>query len=207
MEIQSELVERLNVSRETINGLIIYEQLVRKWNPAINLVAKSTLKDIWSRHIADSADVWAVSYPKSGKWIDIGSGGGFPGLVIAIIANEKAPDLSVTCIESDIRKCEFMRTVSRATGTKINILSRRAEESPAQNANFISARALAPLPKLLGLVNKHLKPNGYAYLHKGTSWQQEVEDARLSWSFDIEPSAGIFNKSSKILKIGKIAVA
>jgi len=205
MSLQDQIAERLGVSRETIEKLSTYEQLVQKWNPAINLVAKSTLDSIWERHFADSADVWVYAKPKTGRWLDIGSGGGFPGLIIAIIAAEKAPDLKVTCIESDIRKCEFMRTVTRATGLSVNILSRRIEEAPAQGADFISARALAPLPKLLGFVHKHLAANGVAFLHKGANWEPEIEDAKSLWSFDVETQAGIFNNASKILKIGNIA--
>ena len=200
-----EFAERFSVSRETINRFSIFESLIRKWSPVINIVAKSTIENIWPRHFLDSAEIFPLSSSQSGRWVDLGSGGGLPGLVVAILAAELTPELAVTCVESDIRKCEFMRTVSRATGVRVGIVSRRVEQMTPQNAAVISARALAPLDKLLTLVQPHLAADGIALLHKGINWEDEVETALESWQFAVEKLANPANPDSVILKIGGIS--
>ena len=196
---------RFSVSRETTDRLSHYEDLIRKWNPTINLVAKSTLDEFWSRHFLDSAEVFSVANVKSGRWADLGSGGGFPGLVVAILAAELAPEISVTCVESDIRKCEFIRTVSRAVTVPVAVISRRIEDAPRQNAQVISARALAPLPRLIGYVERHLADGGVAVLHKGENWRQEVKTALESWRFSVEKHVNPGHPNSAILRIGDIS--
>ena len=138
----------LDVSRETIDRLSHFEQTLLKWNPKINLVSKSSLQDIWTRHIVDSAQVFLlaedhISKEEDSNWLDIGSGGGFPGLVIAILAAERATRLSVTLIESDKRKAAFLRTAARECGVRVKVISNRIEKVDPQNADFLSARALA----------------------------------------------------------------
>jgi len=195
------------VSRETIDRLEVYAALIEKWNKVINLVAKSTIEELWTRHFMDSAEAYRVSNITSGNWTDLGAGGGFPGMIAAILAKELNPDVIVTCIESDIRKCEFLRTVSRATDVKVNILSRRIEESPLQHASVVSARALAPLSKLLGYVERHIAKDGVAILLKGENWQSEVETALETWTFSIENHKSLTHPDSVILKIGDLARA
>jgi 16S rRNA (guanine527-N7)-methyltransferase len=199
--------ERFDVSRETLDRLDAYEALIRKWNPAINLVSKTTLDDLWARHFMDSAQTLNVTGAGHGRWVDLGSGGGFPGAVIALVAAEKAPDLSVTCIESDIRKCEFIRTVARTTGVPIKVMSRRIEEAPPQDAQYVSARALAPLSRLLSYVDRHLNAAGTAVLHKGEHWRAEVEDALESWRFSYENHPSPINPTSSILTVKDLARA
>jgi len=194
----------IDVSRETLDRLAAYEALIKKWNPAINLVARSTLESIWQRHFLDSADVFQVAGVASGHWLDMGTGGGFPGAVVGILAAELAPDLKVTCIESDIRKCEFLRTVARTTGVQIGILSRRIEETPPQNADVVSARALTSVLKLLEYADRHLAKDGQALFQKGEKWQQEIEEARESWAFALETYPSSTNAASAILKIRDI---
>lgn len=199
--------ERFGVSRETIESLQAYAALIVKWNKVINLVAKSTVDDLWARHFVDSAEAFKASGATDGNWTDLGTGGGFPGMVAAIMAKELSPNIVVTCIESDIRKCEFLRTVSRATEVKVNILSRRIEESPPQNATVVSARALAPLSKLLGYVERHIANDGVAILLKGENWQGEVEAALETWTFSVENHKSLTHPDSVILKIGDLARA
>jgi len=196
--------ERFSVSRETIDRLVSYEELITKWNPTINLTAKSTLGEIWTRHFLDSAEVFAWANPSEGRWLDLGSGGGFPGVVVAILAKELAPKLSVTCVESDIRKCEFMRTVARNTGVSVGILSRRVQDVPSHNAQIVSARALASLTDLIGMAQRHLAPQGCAIFHKGKSWQDEVDEALETWEFTLEKKDNPTHQDSVILKIGDI---
>ena len=118
----------LTVSRETIDRLSIYANLLEKWNPRINLVSRSTLDDLWSRHIVDSAQLFELAPVTAKHWVDLGSGGGFPGLVIAILAKELRPELEVVLVESDQRKCAFLRTVSRETNCGAVVHSKRVEE-------------------------------------------------------------------------------
>ena len=204
---EADFQEHFGVSRETIERLKTYTALIEKWNKVINLIAKSTIEDIWTRHFVDSAEAFRVSSVAGGNWTDLGTGGGFPGMVAAIMAKDLAPNVVVTCIESDIRKCEFLRTVSRATEVKVNILSRRIEESPPQNASVVSARALAPLSKLLGYVERHIAKDGVAILLKGENWQSEVETALETWAFSVENHKSLTHPDSVILKIGDLARA
>ena len=97
----------LDVSRETLDALKYFEDLVVLWNPAINLISNSSVSDLWSRHIIDSAQLFLFTLPDEGLWLDVGSGGGFPGIVVSIIARELAPSLRVALVESDKRKCVF----------------------------------------------------------------------------------------------------
>ena len=114
------------VSRETLARLEAYAALVAKWNPKINLVSRKSLEDLWSRHILDSAQVFALAGPAPrGRWADLGSGGGFPGAVVAILAAGIGADLRVTLVESDQRKAAFLRTVSRETAVPFEVLSDR----------------------------------------------------------------------------------
>lgn len=192
-----------DVSRETIEKLRIYESLVRKWNPVINLVSRNTLDDLWSRHFQDSLDIFNLGNSKNGRWVDLGSGGGFPGAVAAILARDSM-ETRLTCIESDIRKCEFLRTVARATETPMHILSRRIEDAPPQDASILSARALAPLSKLLAMADRHMSPEGTAIFPKGETWKDEVEQAQRMWQFDLEAIPSSTNPKSAILRIGNI---
>ena len=118
---------RLAVSRETLDRLEALEALLKKWNPAINLVAKSTLGSAWDRHILDSAQLYTLAPPKVAHWADLGSGGGFPGLVIAALSHELDPDRRVTLVESDRRKATFLREAARQLGLSAEIRDERIE--------------------------------------------------------------------------------
>ena len=204
---RAEFAAAFDVSRETLERLDTYESLIRKWNSTINLVSASTIDDIWTRHFHDSAAAFEVSPRRNGKWVDLGSGGGFPGAVAAIMAAEKTPELEFTCIETDLRKSAFLRTLSGATGVSIGVLSRRIEESPRQNAEVLSARALAPLPRLLSYAETHLGPDGRAIFLKGESWRKEVEEALETFRFSVENVPSPTNPGSAILVVGDISRA
>lgn len=197
--------EYFNVSRETIARLEIYEELLRKWNPAINLVSSRTLEQLWTRHFIDSAQLDRLAAPR-GRWADLGSGGGFPGLVVAILRSEDAYP-SVTLVESDARKVAFLETVLRATGVSAAVLHERIEAVPGLAADVVSARALAALPKLLSYAARHLDPDGTALFLKGESWRAEIEASRQDWSFDLETVASITDPQSVVLVIKGIARA
>lgn len=179
-------------------------RLLRQWNPRINLVSKSTLDDAWNRHVADSVQVFEASRQASGLWVDMGSGGGFPGLVIAILALERAPALQVKLIESDQRKCAFLRTVAREAGVSVSIKARRIEDEPPSQASVISARALAPLTDLLQFSQRHGSEDHVAIFPKGRSWRDELAVARTRWRFQHEALQSKTDAEAVILRIEEI---
>lgn len=195
----------LDVSRETSDRLNHYEGLLKKWNKAINLVSPSTISEARSRHFIDSAQIYGLASQDWKIWCDLGSGGGFPGLVVAIIAAEKNPNGMVTLVESDQRKAAFLRTVARETGVNATVISKRIEAIDPLKADVLSARALAPLPMLLEFCQQHLSENGQALFPKGATWQQEVAEARQAWSFSHQVHTSIVDSSSVILSIGGIS--
>lgn len=191
-----------DVSRETYARLQTYEALVRRWTPRINLVAPSTLEDLWARHILDSAQILQAAPPEPRHWVDLGSGGGFPGLVVAIILAECAPKARVSLVESDLRKATFLRTVIRETGIGAQVLAQRAEKLDPQGADVLSARALAPLEPLLAHSARHLAPEGVALFPKGKNFQTEIDAALASWRFEVQTFPSRTEPGAAILKIG-----
>lgn len=190
----------MTVSRGTA-ALQDYAALLRKWNPAINLIAPSTVADIETRHIADSAQLADLSAAASGPWVDIGSGGGLPGVVMAALR----PDLPVTLIESDKRKCSFLRTCARELQLQnLSVVNMRIEQAPASRAANLSARALAPMPLLMSYVVRHLDPSGTAWLMKGRNWQSEVDEARKDWHFDLVAHPSLTDPEAVILELAGI---
>lgn len=194
------LLDSLDVSRETSARLEIFEGLLAKWNTRINLVSRNSLETLRSRHFADSIQLHALA-PHEGNWCDMGSGGGFPGLVIAILAAEQRAPRSVTLIESDRRKATFLRTVIRETAINCTVLASRIEIAPPQQATVLSARALADLKTLLGYAERHLAPGGTALFPKGATWKKEVEIAQRQWSFDYQATMSKTENEAAILSI------
>jgi len=187
----------MDVSRET-ERLAVYAGLLRKWNPTINLISPSTVNQIESRHIADSLHLATVAKAASGSWADLGSGGGLPGLVLAIMR----PDLEVSLLESDQRKAAFLRSAIRELGLqRARVLPRRIESLERLAAENISARALAPLPQLMAYVDRHLSPSGTAWLMKGRNWKTEVSQARQDWIFDLKTHPSATDPDAAILEI------
>ena len=196
-------LSKLDVSRETFEKLEAFAELVRKWNPRINLVSKSSLGDLWTRHIVDSVQVFKFA-EGSGVWVDLGSGGGFPGIVVSIL-NQEERHFDVTLVESDQRKCAFLRTAIRELKLEASVKNERIEEIKSLNADVLSARALADLTKLLGFTELHLKPEGTALFPKGQSWQREDAEARRNWTYGLESVPSQTNPEAAILKIKDIA--
>lgn len=193
-----------DVSRETKERLDIYAALLRKWNPVINLVASSTLDTLWERHFLDSSQLWEKAPEKLTNWCDIGTGGGFPGLILSILAKEKDPDRQTICIESDLRKATFLRTVIRETDLKARVVSARIESAPPESADIISCRALAPLNKLMGYAKRHLSPSGQCLFLKGENYQMEIQEALETWRFEYDTYPSKTNPDAVILKIGDL---
>lgn len=175
-----------DVSRETMAAFGVFEQLVRRWTERINLVSKASLLDLRNRHTLDSAQLFRFMPQGAKHWVDLGSGGGFPGVVIAIMAKELAPDLCVSLIESDARKATFLRVAAAELQLSIDVKNERIDALPEMQADVVSARALAPLVDLLALAQRHLKPDGTAILPKGAVFEQEIADAAKRWTFELE---------------------
>jgi 16S rRNA (guanine527-N7)-methyltransferase len=193
-----------DVSRETLERLEIHDRLLRQWNPKMNLVSQSTLADSWSRHFADSAQLWRLRPASASTWLDLGAGAGFPGLVIAAVAADELPSLQVTLVESDQRKAAFLRTVIHAADLPAKVIDERIESLPPQAADVLSARALARLGDLLAFASKHRKPNGICLFPKGATVHKEIAEARSCWRFDpvIHPSQT--DPRAAILEIGAL---
>jgi 16S rRNA (guanine527-N7)-methyltransferase len=196
--------QELNVSRETFERLTVFVDLLEKWTPKINLISKASVPFIWSRHILDSIEVYRHGPDVFGNWVDLGSGGGLPGLVIAILAAENPAQKTVTLVESDGRKAAFLRTALRETAVPGRVRCERIEALTPQNADVLSARALADLRTLLGYAHLHLAKGGTALFPKGVTWQKEVEAARSEWSFDLEILKSETEEGSVVLRIGDI---
>jgi len=197
----------LNVSRETKARLEIYTALLRKWAPRINLISRSSVDDLWTRHVLDSAQLVDLAPARVEKWVDLGSGGGFPGLVVAILAAEHDTEFHTTLLESDMRKCAFLRTVIRETGVAATVIGDRIEVAKPQEADVISARALSDLGTLLGFTKRHLRPDGCAVFPKGKSWREEVYKAQTKWQFAYQVARSKTESGSVILSVTGVARA
>ncbi|MQY41860.1 16S rRNA (guanine(527)-N(7))-methyltransferase RsmG [Epibacterium sp. SM1969] len=198
-------LSQFDVSRETMERLEKFEQVILKWNPKINLVSKNSLKDLWRRHIVDSVQVFRSVPNPVDHWVDIGSGGGFPGAIVGILCAAESPDTNVTLIESDQRKCAFLRNVARECSAPIKVITGRIEAVEPQNADVLSARALADLSDLLEFSERHLAEKGLAVFPKGETWKKEVDNSRARWSFDLETVKSQTEPSAVILKIKGVA--
>lgn len=192
----------LGVSRETCGRIDAYVELLLKWTKSINLISKSSAEEIWTRHVADSTQLWALRPAAARHWLDLGAGGGLPGLVIAILAAELAPEMQVTLIESDLRKAAFLQTAARDLGLPVRILAERIEAAPPQDAEVISARALAPLAELLAMAERHAAPGAILLFPKGRSAAEELTAARAIWHVDAEAIPSQTDPASAILRIG-----
>lgn len=188
------------VSSETLALYARWQSLLIKWNQSINLVQSNSIDDFWFRHARDSEQLTRFISPDTRSVIDLGSGAGFPGISLAIALKYRA-DAQVTLVESVGKKTSFLRAVIRELGLPAIALSDRAETLPARPYDLISARAFAPLPKLLGYAHRFWGRGTVAVLPKGQSADVEIEAARESYDFSLETKPSITDPDSKILLI------
>jgi len=196
----------VRVSRETQERLELFAALFRKWAKSINLVAPSTLEDLWSRHIADSAQIFQLQ-PAPVTWADLGSGGGFPGIVTAIfLAELKAGHVHL--IESNNKKAAFLRTCLRECEGRGTVHAERIEEATKliPNVDAISCRALAELDQLFSYAQpwRQRNENIRMLLHKGRDYQREVDKARGDWEFDLVEHQSTVERDSVILEVTQL---
>lgn len=193
------------VSRETLDRLEHFVRLFEKWSRAINLVAPSTLPDIWNRHILDSLQLYALNSGAK-HWVDLGSGGGFPGIITAILLLETDGG-HVDLIESNQKKAAFLRQALLETGAKGAVHAVRIEEASQKLNGYdaISARAVASLDALLAYSANWMAQGATAWFHKGRDYQTEIEKARGGWDFDLVKHPGKVDADSIILEISNLS--
>lgn len=194
-----------SVSRETQQRLEHFAALFSKWARTINLVAPSTLDELWNRHIADSAQIFQLS-PQPQQWVDLGSGGGFPGVITAILLAELG-DGWVNLVESNQKKCAFLRVALNETGARGSVHPMRIDAAHAiiPTADAISARALAELDMLLELSEPWMNGNPTkAFFHKGRDYASEIAKAHGRWTFDLVEHRSAVEQDSLILEISNL---
>ncbi|WP_026352268.1 16S rRNA (guanine(527)-N(7))-methyltransferase RsmG [Yoonia vestfoldensis] len=194
----------VDVSRETMADLQAFAVLVLKWTPKINLISANSESVIWDRHIVDSVQIYRHTPVGFRIWLDIGSGGGFPGIVAAILGKTHHPDARFILIESDQRKATFLRTAIRELNLTASVLADRIEDLPPTGADVVSARALGTVSMLLPLIAHHMRLEGTAILHKGKLVSSEIADARKNWRFDLEEVPSLTDPDGRLLMIQRI---
>ena len=199
MSSRIELAPKVVVSRETFDKLSLYESLLKRWQSKVNLVANSTLDDIWWRHFVDSAQI--INYgERARRWVDLGSGAGFPGLVIAIQLSDIV-DSAVHLIESDAKKCSFLRAVIRETGARATVHHGRIEDFVSElDVEAVTARALASLPRVVEYAAPVLKKGAIGIFPCGHSLQIGDEIAAVGGRYRIDV------RSESVTSTGRIAV-
>lgn len=189
------------VSRETLERLVEYEALVKKWNPRINLIASSQINLLWHRHFADSAQLFELSEQDTDRWFDLGSGGGFPGLICAILAKGQGHQTEFHLIESDQRKSVFLNQTVRALSLDVSVHAKRIEALQLGVADVISARALASLPDLLRLSTIHMDIHTNLLFLKGRKAESELTQAQQTWNMTIQRIQSKTDPEGLILKL------
>ena len=194
-----------NVSRETYEKFIIFHRTLIKWQSSINLISKNSIENIWERHFLDSAQLYKITKEIDGNILDFGSGAGFPGLILAMMGHKK-----IHLVESDQKKCTFLREVSMLSEINVKVHNSRIENLEFFDVELITARALAPLNKLIdyaeAFVNKSSINKKFPKMLflKGQSYKQEILDLSERQNFSIEEFESITDRFSKILYINKI---
>ena len=192
------------VSRETLERVRSYLAVLDQWRERINLIGPGEGRHLWRRHVLDSLQLIEQISSDDLAVADLGSGAGFPGLVIACALAER-PGASVTLVEKSPRKSEFLEAAIAAQGLPAKVLNVRIEDAPRQKFDLVTARALAPLPKLLGYAYGWLKPSGKALLMKGRDVEAEVAEARRSWTFEMSDRASLSSPEGRVLRLSSIA--
>jgi 16S rRNA (guanine527-N7)-methyltransferase len=193
-----------DVSRETFERLLAFELLFAKWSKTFNLVAASTLNSFWQRHILDSAQLIPIRKP-AGNWVDIGSGGGLPAIVIAVFMIETV-GAHVNLVESNGKKAAFLRSALTETGARGTVHNIRIEDASREisDVHVVTARALASLSNLFYLTEAWLTDGAVALFHKGREYRTEIKVARDEWQFDLLEHVSAIDRESVILECSSL---
>ncbi|KXV61479.1 16S rRNA methyltransferase [Acetobacter senegalensis] len=194
----SMILPEMHVSRETKERLEAFVALLEKWNPRINLVSSRDMAFVWDRHVRDSLQI-APLVQGASSFIDLGSGGGFPGVITAIATNVPG-----TLIESDQRKAAFLREAARVTVAPVKVLAERIEQATPEPAPIVTARALAALPKLLEWTAPLLAKGGKAVFLKGQQAEDELTEARRNWHMDVCIHPSVTSHDGVILEVSNL---
>jgi 16S rRNA (guanine527-N7)-methyltransferase len=189
-----EFRQQTRVGTDVMARLTVYAALLHKWQARINLVGASTLPDLWRRHMLDSAQLYVLAPAGARRWIDLGSGAGFPGLVLAAMGA-----LDVTLVESDTRKATFLREAARAMGLAVTIEARRIDSVALAPADVITARALAPLGQLLGFAARFKREGTVCLFPKGQDVEKELTEATKSWKIVYRLVPSITDAAARIV--------
>jgi 16S rRNA (guanine527-N7)-methyltransferase len=190
----------VNVSRETADRLQTLVDTLEHWQKAINLVGRATMGEVWLRHVLDSAQLAGLIPDRAKALTDLGSGAGFPGLVVATLR----PDLGVTLIEADARKAAFLGEAARRMGLpkQPRLVVGRIEGVAPARADVVTARAVAPLRQLLAWADRHRTDTAICLFHKGKGWQAELTEAMKDWDIAYQPFTSVTDRDAVILRIG-----
>lgn len=197
-------MDTYNVSRETFELLKAYETSLVEWQKKFNLVSNSSLADSWNRHFEDSAQLFQYIPDNARILLDFGSGAGFPGMVLAIMAKEKTPYLKFKLIESIGKKTLYLKEVAKITGSNVEIINERIEKLPPQKADVITSRAMASLSELLNYTKRFMKPETICIFPKGQKYSEEIAEAKKHWDFDCEIYDSKTSAEGKILIIKRL---
>ncbi len=178
-----------------------FSQMVLKWNQHINLISRASEAEIWDRHILDSAQIWPISPDTAKVWADIGSGGGLPGIVVAVLAKFLRPEMNVVLIESDRRKAAFLTQAAKALSLRCDVRAARIESIDDLRADVVSARALGSLALLLALGKRISSDSAVFIFPKGERVAEEIALARRDWRFNLSQTSSITNPAASLLKI------
>jgi 16S rRNA (guanine527-N7)-methyltransferase len=203
---------QFGVSRETLDRLVRFVALVGRWQARVNLVSPASLGAIWQRHMADSAQLLRLAPPGPLRWVDLGTGGGFPGLVVAVMLAER-PGSRVFLVESDLKKAAFLREAVRDCGLGglglVDIVAGRVENQANQAivgpVQVVSARALAPLPRLLGWAFPYFSADTVGLFPKGRGVADELAEAKEMFSFAVDEVASLTDPEARVLVIRGLA--
>ena len=201
---KNEFVKSLNVSRETLNGFYEYETLLSKWNDKINLVSKNTLVDIWERHFLDSGQIIKHVDASGKRWVDVGSGAGFPGLVVALLLRDRKIDCDLVLVEKNPKKGFFLNEVIRKLNLNVAVVNDNIYTLKSLNADILTARAFSELNNLIEIAFRHRKKEGICLFLKGENYRIELDKTLNYWFFDYDVVDSLSSSPGKIIRVKKI---
>ena len=201
---KNEFVKSLNVSRETLNDFYEYKTLLAKWNEKINLVSKNTLVGIWERHFLDSGQIIKNVEASGKRWVDVGSGAGFPGLVVALLLRDRKVACDLVLVEKNPKKVFFLNEVIRKLKLSVEVVNDNIHTLEPLNADILTARAFSELNNLMEIAFRHRKKEGICLFLKGENYRIELDKTLNYWFFDYDIVDSLSSSSGKIIRVKKI---